>query len=93
VHFAITEIDDTALSKARQKSNFPSAINADSTVQSPAQKYSALPVGQIISITSRRPGLDRGALRDRHDSLARDAMDATVHETNALVADGEVVWV
>jgi hypothetical protein len=61
----------------RQKSNFASQINADSSVQSLGEKYFALPVGQIISTTSRRPVPDRGALRGRHDLLARDAMDAS----------------
>ena len=62
----------------RQKSKFLSPINADSTVHSSAQKYSALPIGQIISITSRHPAPVRGALRGRHDTLTRDAMDAVV---------------
>src|ERR1700733_5715807 len=63
---------------SRQKPHFLSPINADSTVHSLCQKYFALPVGQIIFIPSRRPVPDRGALRGRHDSLARDAMDAVV---------------
>jgi hypothetical protein len=78
--------------RLRVKFNFPSEINADSTVHSSAQKYSALPVGQIISIPSRRPVPDRGALRGRHDSLVRDAMDAVCRKTNDMAADGEVVW-
>ena len=64
----------------RQKPNFSSPINADSTVHPFAKKYFALPVGQIISTTSRRPVPVRGALRGRHDLLARDAMDATVSQ-------------
>jgi hypothetical protein len=39
-----------------------------------------------------RPAPERGALRDRHGRWARDAMDAAMCETNALPADGEVVW-
>jgi len=62
----------------RQKSNFANQINAESTVHPFAKKYFALPVGQIIFITPRRPVPDRGALRGRHDLLARDAMDAAV---------------
>src|ERR1700722_6992557 len=76
----------------RQKSNFFSPINADFSVQSCAQKYFALPVGQIISTTPRHPAPDRGALRGRHDSLARDAMDAVCRKTNDMTADGEGVW-
>ena len=34
----------------------------------------------------------RGALRDRHERWVWDAMDAKAHETNAPIADGEVVW-
>jgi hypothetical protein len=46
---------------------------------------------------SRRLALTRGALRDRHERGARDAMDAmgqrTVFvRTTDLMADGEVVW-
>ena len=44
-----------------------------------------------------RPALARGALRDRHERWARDAMDvlgrsALAAPTNDLNADGEVVW-
>ena len=50
--------------RLREKPDFPSPINADFSVQSSAQKYFALPVGQIISISSRRPASDkRGASR------------------------------
>ena len=65
---------------SREKTNFASHINADSTVHPFTKKYFALPVGQIISIASRRPVPDRGALRGRHDSLVRDAMDAVVSQ-------------
>jgi hypothetical protein len=63
---------------SREKTNFASHINADSTVHPFTKKYFALPVGQIIFIPSRRPVPDRGALRGRHDLLARDAMDAVM---------------
>jgi hypothetical protein len=66
--------------RLRQKSNFAKQINAESTVHPFAQKYFALPVGQIISTTSRRPVPDRGALRGRHDLLARDAMDVIMSQ-------------
>ena len=36
--------------------------------------------------------LTGGALRDRHERWARDAVDAIVSETNARGADGEVAW-
>jgi len=60
----------------RQKSNFPSQINTESTVQSVASKYFAFIVGQIISMNSPHPAPARGAYRDRHGRWARDAMDA-----------------
>jgi hypothetical protein len=66
--------------RLRQKSNFAKQINAESTVHPFAKKYFALPVGQIISTTSRRPVPDRGALRGRHDLLARDAMDVIMSQ-------------
>jgi hypothetical protein len=34
----------------------------------------------------------KGALRDRHECWARDAMDASRRQTNGVDADGEVVW-
>jgi hypothetical protein len=52
---------------SREKTNFASHINADSTVHPFTKKYFALPVGQIIFMPSRRPVPDRGALRGRHD--------------------------
>jgi hypothetical protein len=72
----MTRTDDTALAKPRQKSNFPSAINADFTVQPSSKKYFVLPVGQIISIPSRRPVPVRGALAIVTKRWARDAVDA-----------------
>jgi hypothetical protein len=60
----------------RQKSNFTSQINAESTVQSLASKYFAYHVGQIISKDSPCPVPTRGAYRDRHGRWSRDAMDA-----------------
>jgi hypothetical protein len=39
----------------------------------------------------RVPPPIRGALRDRHERWKRDAMDAVSHETNEMIADGEVV--
>jgi hypothetical protein len=44
-------------------------------VQPPLQKYFALPVGQIISTSSRHPASIRGAFRDRHERGVRDAVD------------------
>jgi hypothetical protein len=77
----------------RQKSNFLSRINAESTVQSSSEKYFALPVGQIIFITPRRPLPDQeGRFAVVTKRWARDAMDAVGRKTNDLTADGEVVW-
>jgi hypothetical protein len=51
-----------------------------------------LPFSPNQSDHSRIPHPIRGALRDRHERWARDAMDAIDHETNDFIADGEVVW-
>src|SRR5262245_31270132 len=40
----------------------------------------------------RVPPSIRGTLRDRHERWKRDAVDAASHETNEMIADGEVVW-
>jgi len=61
--------------KLRQKSNFQNAINAESIVQSCAQKYFVSPVGQIISINSGRPASSRGTLAIV-TNVGRDAVDA-----------------
>ena len=45
----------TSRNHLRQKSNFASAIKLESTVQSAREKYFVLPVGQIISTSSRHP--------------------------------------
>jgi hypothetical protein len=76
----------------RQRSNFANSINADSTVQSSSQKYFALLVGQIIFISQPVPCPWIGAFRDRHKTLARDAVDALAHQTNAPIADGKAMW-
>jgi hypothetical protein len=60
-------------------------------VQFPLQKFSALPVGQIISTSPRHPVPVRGAFRDRHERWVRDAVDAKMRETKRIGADGEVV--
>ena len=80
-------------SRVRVKFNFLNQINADSTVHPSAQKYFALPVGQIISISSRRPVPDRGALRGRHDVLGCGMRwTRWCCKTSDITADGEVVW-
>jgi len=71
---------------------FAFRINVILPVQSSAQKYFALPVGQIISTSPRHPASIRGAFRDRHERWVRDAVDALARRTNATKADGEVVW-
>ena len=77
---------------SREKTNFTSGINADSTVHPSAQKYFALPVGQIIFIPSRHPGPIRGAFRDRHERWAGMQWTLQARKANAREADGEVVW-
>jgi hypothetical protein len=52
---------------------------------------------KIRSMIRPVPRSPRGALRDRHERWARDAMDvlgrsALAAPTNDLNADGEVVW-
>ena len=47
---------------------------------------------QISGFLSPVLFLQRGALRDRHERWERDAMDAACHETNDVIADGEIVW-
>ncbi len=74
-HFMPRRVRDTRL-PSRQKSNFASPINAESTVHSLAKKYFALLVGQIIARESRHPApATRGVSRSSR-TLARDAMDA-----------------
>jgi hypothetical protein len=46
----------------------------------------------IDDIFPRIPCPQRGALRDRHECWARDAMDAKARATSAAEADGQVVW-
>jgi hypothetical protein len=60
----------------RQTTNLSNGINAIPPVQSPLQKFSTLPVGQIIFTNLRHPALSRGAFRDRHGRWVRDAVDA-----------------
>ena len=79
-------------SRVRVKFNFLNQINADSTVHPSAQKYFALPVGQIIFIPSRHPGPIRGAFRDRHERWAGMQWTLQARKANAREADGEVVW-
>ena len=62
-------------------------------VQPSRKKYFALPVGQIISTSSRHPASIRGTYRDRHERGVRDAVDANCIARRAFqFADGEVVW-
>jgi hypothetical protein len=78
----------------RQKSNFASSINADSTVHPCSQKYFALPVGQIISIPSRHPVPDqegRFAIVTKRWAAGCDGR-GDVDQTSDITADGEVVW-
>jgi hypothetical protein len=102
LHFGDTEPDDASRSgirrrrfgsnRVREKSDFARRFNVDSIVQPFAKKYSTS-VFQNHMICFPPSRAHRGALRDRHERGARDAMDATHRETNDVVADGEVVWV
>jgi hypothetical protein len=77
----------------RQNSNFTRAINADSTVHSFAQKYSTLPVGQIISIPSRRPvPHQEGRFAVVTIRWRGTRWPPQCCKTNDMTADGEVVW-
>jgi hypothetical protein len=69
-----------------------SLISTDLPVVPTCRRRIACDVGQITGIFSRVSRPLRGAFRDRHKTLARDAVDATVQKTNAFVVDGEVVW-
>jgi len=81
-----------AASDCAKNPNFRNPINAESTVQSFAKKYFALPVGQIISTSPRHPASIRGALAIV-TNVGRDAMDASLcRKTSGTAADGEVVW-
>ena len=55
-------------------------------VQPHLQKYFAMPVGQIIFMTSRHPASIRGAYRDRHGRWVRDAVDAIASRAPMVVA-------
>jgi hypothetical protein len=61
-------------------------------VQPRLQKYFALPVGQIISITSRHPASIRGTYRDRHETWSAGCGGHGSALTNDADVDGEVVW-
>ena len=50
---------------ADRSTDLPDGLSGDGSVQPPLQKYSAFPVGQIISTSSPVPS-HRGAARDRH---------------------------
>src|ERR1700756_1748838 len=52
----------------------------------------SLPFFIKICLYPPRPAPARGALRDRHECWARDAMDARACATSAAIADDEIVW-
>src|SRR4051812_22680339 len=65
--------------------------NRQISVQPHSQKYSGSLLPQITCISfASRP--NTGALRDRHERRAGDAMDAARQRRMTLLADGEVVW-
>jgi hypothetical protein len=55
--------------------DLPDGLSGNHRVQTLGEKYSALPVGQIIFTNSPRPASTTGAFRDRHGRGVRDAMD------------------
>src|SRR6266851_6439348 len=69
----------------------PDGQISDLPVQPPLQKYSAFPVGQIISTSSPVPSHSEGRFAIVTDA-GRDAVDADALLTNGAEADGEVVW-
>ncbi len=72
-------------------SNLSKLFKLISPVQSYIKKYSASSFPQIRCFLYPSRLDQRGASRSsRH--AGRDAMDAMRHETNDVVADGEVVW-
>jgi hypothetical protein len=74
------------------KTKLLSRINPVIPVKAHLQKYSDFPKTQIRFISTAVPAQQRGAFRDRHERRARDAVDAGGARTEALLADGEVVW-
>jgi hypothetical protein len=61
-------------------------------VQSFRAKFFPFAVGQINPKDSPVPALQRGALRDRHETLGLDAVDAGRRTTNGWLAYGEAAW-
>jgi hypothetical protein len=59
----------------RPKAGFAWRFKAIWAVQFLSEKYLACAVGQINGFNERIPHLERGALRDRHERWARNAMD------------------
>jgi hypothetical protein len=74
------------------------SLSAAPPVQPRSQKFSAFAVGQISFRSPAVPRSSGGADRDRHGTLARDAMDAAasgaiyVAPDQSVAAYGEVVW-
>jgi hypothetical protein len=60
--------------QVRETTDFASSFNPIPPVQSCRQKHSNF-VFSEIDVTCSHPALERGALRDRHERWARDAVD------------------
>jgi hypothetical protein len=80
----------------RAKTDFASSFNPIPPVQSRHEKYSAF-VFSEIDVPSPCPVLERGALRDRHERWARDAVDVAARgadcaKTTCDATDGQAVW-
>jgi hypothetical protein len=72
----------------RQKTNFLNQINLISPVQSSLQKYSPSRFPQITPITPAPHPLERGAYRDRHETLGWGAVDAAALGAQACSQGG-----
>ncbi len=72
-------------SALRQSTNFLNQINLIFPVQSSPQKYSPSRYPQITLITRAPHPLERGAYRDRHETLGWGAVDAAASGAQAAV--------
>jgi hypothetical protein len=75
----------------RQKAIFARRFNVIARFKPARENISLFP--KIKSgVCSAHPTAARGAYRDRHGRRQRDAMDAALHQTSVVAADGKGVW-